>query len=85
MPAKIFLLSNKADKAISKFPLRIQNKIDEAFDKLKTNPLAGAKLGGELGGKYKFRIGDYRIIYKFDSKESKVEVVKIEHRQGVYR
>lgn len=85
MPAKIFLLSNKADKAILKFPLKIQNKIDEVFDKLKINPLAGAKLGGELGGKYKFRLGDYRIIYKFDPRESKVMVVKIEHRQGVYK
>lgn len=85
MPAKIFLLSNKADKAISKFPLKIQNKIDKAFDKLKINPLAGAKLEGELGGKYKFRIGDYRIVYRFNPKESRLEIIKIEHRQGVYR
>lgn len=85
MPAKILLISKKADKSIAKFPLRIQNKIDEAFSKLQANPLAGAKLGGELADNYKFRMGDYRIVYKFDPRESKVEIIKIEHRQGAYK
>ncbi len=85
MPVKIFLLSKKADKSIARFPLRIQNKIDGAFSKLQVNPLAGVKLGGELVGNYKFRVGDYRIVYMFHAKESKVDVVKIEHRQGVYK
>lgn len=85
MPAKFFVLSKKADKEISKLPLRIQNKVDEVFEQIRLNPLAGAKLEGELDDKYKFRIGDYRIIYKFNPKESSVEIVKVEHRGGVYR
>ena len=85
MPAKTFILSKKANKEISKLPIRIQEKIDKAFSVIKANPLAGAKLHGDLAGKYKFRIGDYRIIYAFYLKESLVEIVKVEHRQGVYR
>lgn len=85
MPAKKFLLAKKADKQFKKLPLKIHIKMSLALRQLKQNPIAGAKLGGELGDSYKFRVGDYRIIYKFDAKESKLEVLKIEHRQGVYK
>lgn len=85
MPAKTFILPKKANKEISKLPLRIQNKIDEAFDKIKRNPNLGVKLHGELTGYYKFRVGDYRIVYEFNKELSVLEIIKVEHRQGVYR
>lgn len=85
MPAKILFTSRKVDKQLSKLPLKVNIRVVQALRQLKQNPLAGAKLGGELSGNYKFRVGDYRIVYKFDSKESRVEVAKIEHRQGVYK
>lgn len=85
MPAKILFTSPKVDKQLSKIPLKANVRVVQALRQLKQNPLAGAKLGGELFGNYKFRVGDYRIVYKFDAKESRVDVVKIEHRQGIYR
>ena len=85
MPAKLFNVAKKANKQLSKVPLKVQGKIIQALKNLKQNPLAGKKLDGALADNYKFRIGDYRIVYKFDPKESRVEVVKIEHRQGVYK
>lgn len=85
MPAKIFLVTNRANKEVIKLPLWVQKKIDQAFDQLKENPIAGTKLHGELVDYFKFRIGDYRIIYKFDSRESSLEIIRIEHRQGVYK
>lgn len=85
MPAKYFYISKEVDKDIIKLPLAIQNRIEKAFDLLKENPLLGIKLHGQLKGYSKFRIGDYRIVYKFSSKRQLVEVVKVEHRQGVYR
>lgn len=85
MPAKFLIISKKVNKAASKFPLRVQDKIDKAFTTIKENPVSGEKLRGELKNYYKFRLGDYRIIYMFDARHSVVEVIKIEHRQGVYR
>lgn len=85
MPAKTLLLPKRVNKEIIKFPLQIRNKINKAFIRLKENPLSGVKLGGQLAEYYKLRVGDYRIVYKFNVKESLVEVVKIEHRQGVYK
>lgn len=85
MSAKFFSIPKKVNKDVLKLPLKIHEKIDRAFDEIKKNPLSGEKLHGRLQEYYKFRVGDYRIVYRFDSKQSLVMIVKIEHRQGVYK
>lgn len=85
MPAKHFYVAKSADKNFLKLLRNIQTRIIDAYTRLKDNPLSGEKLHGELAGKYKLRIGDYRLVYEFDSKESRIKVVKIEHRQGIYK
>lgn len=85
MPAKSLIVHKSAKKNLLKLPIKIHRKIISSLDQIKQNPMAGMKLHGELGNYFKFRLGDYRIVYKFNSRESLVEVVKIEHRQGVYK
>lgn len=85
MPAKSFILADRADKELFKLPLQIQKRVIKTFETIKSNPVAGIKLHGELEYYYKFRVGDYRIVYMFNPKDSMVSVVKIEHRQGVYK
>ena len=85
MPAKFLITQKSAKKNLRKLPVHIHVKVVKTLDKIKGNPVAGIKLHGDLQDYYKFRVGDYRIIYKFDKKTSIVEIVKIEHRQGVYR
>lgn len=85
MSAKNLRVDTKAEKSIKRFPRNIQGRLALALISIKENPLIGPKLSGELAGYHKFRIGDYRIVYKFDPKESLVEVVKVERRGGVYR
>ena len=85
MPAKQFLLLKSAQKSIRKLPKHIQSHLPNALLTIQKNPLAGIKLHGELDGFYKYRLGDYRIVYTFNAKSSAVEVVTIEHRQGVYK
>lgn len=85
MPAKEFVVANKARKQLLKFPPGFRQRFAKALIEIKENPLTGMKLHGEFEGKYKYRIGDYRIVYSFDSKKSLVEILKVEHRQGVYK
>ena len=85
MPAKFFSITKKANKETSKLPLHVQNKIEKAFSLIMKNPVSGQRLHGELSGYYKYRVGDYRIVYVFNKKESRIDVLKIEHRQGVYK
>lgn len=85
MPAKFLVTQNSVKKNLRRLPIHIHQKIIRTLDKIKENPLTGIKLHGELSNYYKFRVGDYRIVYKFDKETSIVVIVRIEHRQGVYR
>jgi len=85
MPAKQFHLLKSAQKSVRRLPKHIQKRLPNALLLIKENPAVGIKLHGELIGYFKYRIGDYRIIYTFNAKTSIVEVVTIEHRQGVYK
>lgn len=85
MPAKTLVVHEKAHKHFQKLPHQIQKRTRIAYHTIKDNPILGEKLHGELSGYYKYRLGDYRIVYSFDTKTSTVTVVTIEHRQGVYR
>lgn len=85
MPAKHFIIPEKIRKKSRKLPKHLKKHLALVLVNLQENPLLGLKLQGELKDYYKIRLGDYRLIYRFDSKKSLVVVVKIEHRQGVYR
>lgn len=85
MPAKFLIVQKSARKRFLKLPIHVHKRVIEALRHIQQNPLAGEKLHGELAGFYKHRVGDYRIVYIFDNKKSTIYVLKIEHRQGVYR
>lgn len=85
MPAENLHVPEFVKKRVHKFPQQVQRRIAVALIELKSNPLLGVKLGGKLSNYYKIRIGDYRIVYIFYPKLRLIEILKIEHRQGVYR
>lgn len=65
---------------------RILKKID--FWQQQENPLRFAQpLKGIFKGRYKFRVGDYRIIFRVDSKGAIIIlfILQIRHRREVYR
>ena len=51
--------------------------------KLGQNPDLGEPLKGEFHGLFKYRIGDYRIIYA--KREEDLLILRIAHRKNVYR
>ena len=85
MSAESLVITKKADKQLSKLPKRIQLRVLTSLTILKQDPLSGIRLSGDLSGSYKKRLGDYRIVYDFHHKESVIVILKIEHRQGVYK
>ena len=50
---------------------------------LSSDPAAGKPLVGPLKGIWSLRVGEYRILYKFD--DSSVTILTINHRKEVYR
>ena len=57
--------------------------IERLEQTLSTHPHTGLPLGGEFHGLFKYRIGDYRIIYA--KTPGGVLVLRIRHRKEAYR
>lgn len=62
----------------------ILNKLD-FYTKTK-NPLRFAKpIKDKSLGSFRFRIGDYRIIFDVDSKGNRIIILAVGHRKDIYR
>ena len=48
------------------------------------DPFKGKKLKGKFSELYKFRIGQYRIIYKINTAEKTIYILRCRHRKNVY-
>jgi len=42
-------------------------------------------LRGNLKGFYRYRIGEYRVIYVIDHEEKKIIVLNVNHRKKIYK
>jgi len=42
------------------------------------------RLTGELAGRFRYRLGDWRVIYRIDDRSQQVRVLLIAHRSEVY-
>ncbi|OGJ62123.1 hypothetical protein A3A67_05640 [Candidatus Peribacteria bacterium RIFCSPLOWO2_01_FULL_51_18] len=78
-------LRPKARKELARLSREYQERIAIAIDTLSENPFIGKKLEGKFRGAWTLRVWPYRIIYKIDQVTITVEVLKIRHRQGVYK
>jgi len=45
----------------------------------------GSALGDELGGLWRWRIGDYRVVARIQDERITILVVRVAHRREVYR
>lgn len=62
--------------------IRIVKKIESHLVKDPLN--LGKPLNGNLASLYRYRIGDYRVIYQIFRDELIVAVVRVGHRKDVY-
>lgn len=72
-------LSKKADP-------KLRKAINDAIDKLKTNPQLGKELTQDLKDMRSIRLAvfNYRIVYEVKDNHSKIIVHVIAHRKNVY-
>lgn len=68
----------KLPKPIRKKALKIVESI------LAKDPKLGRPLKGPYKGLWKYRMGDYRIVYKVEYHNIVVFVLRIRHRKNVY-
>ena len=63
----------------------IADRIKENIDSLRTDPLKGKKLLGELSDFRSLRVGEHRVLYTVIQERILIQVVKIGHRREIYR
>lgn len=68
-------------KNISQLHLQALTSI---FEELKDDPSLGKPLTRELTGRFSFRVGVYRIIYKVNKKDKTILVLTAGHRATIY-
>ena len=76
--------TQKAVREIDRLDAVVKNRIGTTLLRFKDNPLQYAQrlTNSELGG-YRFRIGDYRVI--FDIEGNDIVVLRVGHRKEIYK
>jgi mRNA interferase RelE/StbE len=83
--AALQIYSRDFDAAFFRLPAALQARIESAIDRLgavlDTHPHHRMK-GVEA---FRFRVGDYRVIYDFDRAKGVLYLLNVGHRREVYR
>ena len=78
-------IKGSAAKELARLPRDVRERLVDAIDSLAETPLAGSALKGQLLGLRRWRVGNYRIVYEVREEELVVLVIRVGHRQAVYR
>jgi mRNA interferase RelE/StbE len=80
------LIDDKVAKDLRKVDYVWQAKILLAIKtKLVKNPYLGKKLVGNLSPYYRYRVGNYRVLYEIIENKILILIVKIKHRKNIYK
>ncbi len=77
--------SKKALDILNKLEPFISERIVKYVRKFSENPRAREfkRLKGENA--FRLRVGDYRIIFDFDSKNQQIQIIGLGHRKNIYK
>ncbi len=79
------IIPKSVQKQIDKLPNDVQNSVIESLLNLSENPRASNSLKMKNSQGYRFRVGDYRILYDIDDKTQTVTLRRVAHRRDIYR
>ncbi len=77
-------ISTRAKKRLKLLKLTHQEAILAALEEIKEDPFIGKPLTRELTGRFSFRVGVHRIIYKVSLSDKTIRVLNAGHRSDVY-
>jgi mRNA interferase RelE/StbE len=74
----------RADRDIQRLERATKRRIDKSLQRYAEDPMRYAEeLTDPRLGTYRFRIGDYRVI--FDLEKNEIVVLKVGHRSEIYK
>ncbi|HLY62813.1 MAG TPA: type II toxin-antitoxin system RelE/ParE family toxin [Terriglobia bacterium] len=83
--SELFGLLPRAQKELAELPTRPFGRVCDAIRALAESPRPSGclKLSGREG--WRFRVGDYRVVYEINDQEKSLTVLHVGHRSDVYR
>ncbi len=78
-------LAASARKELKNLTKAYQLSIGRIFEELKDDPFLGKVLKRELTGRFSYRIGLYRIVYKVNKTDKIIYILTVGHRSRVYQ
>jgi len=73
-------------RELERLPQPIRHRVATAINLLASDPRpSGAKLLHGSGGRWRVRVGEYRILYVIEDERVTVVVIRIRHRSDAYR
>lgn len=78
------IVSARAKGELKRLKVIYQEAIVAALEEIKNDPFLGKPLTRELTGRFSYRVGVYRIIYKISGRDNTVQVITAGHRSVVY-
>ena len=79
------VLPRKVQKDLDEIDSRYKQRIELALISLSSDPFLGKKLDGKYKDQRSYEVRPYRIIYEIIKRELIVLIIRIGHRQGVYK
>jgi len=76
--------TRRAERDIRKLDSKIKDRIAKTLLRYREEPLRFAeKLTDPVLGEYRYRIGDYRVV--FDMEGNEIVVLRVGHRREIYK
>ncbi len=86
MPDYAVLFARSARKELETLPDLTGRRILSAIERLKTNPRpTGVRKLKGAENLWRLRVGDFRVVYAIDDKQSLIDIQIIRHRKDAYR
>jgi len=82
------VLTRPAEKTYGRAIKDMRQRFDGCFEDLEKNPLYGNNikaLTGRLKGLYRYRVGEWRVIYRLKIEKQVVEIIAILPRGDAYK
>lgn len=81
------ILSPSASDFYAAVSQPLASKLARCFGRLEIEPRRGnnvKRLKGELSHYWRYRVGDWRVVYRIDDDANQVLITAIAHRRDVY-
>jgi mRNA interferase RelE/StbE len=81
------LLSPLADRFFNDAERPLRKRLERCFQQLRVDPYRHnniKRLTGQFAGLFRFRVGDWRVIYRVNDSARRVVVIDIGNRREVY-